>query len=84
MLKLILFSNLDSLILDEREVSFVGKLKLTGKNVNRSIIFPDNIDKLDSFISHNHFKQNQKVTIKKLADEAKNNKNLKIEISGNS
>jgi hypothetical protein len=81
---LILFSNLDSLTLDEEKVSFVCKLKLTGTNVNQSIIFPDNIDKLDSFISNNHFKQNQKIIIKKLADEAKNNKNLKIEISGNS
>jgi hypothetical protein len=40
---LILFSNLDSLTLDEEEVSFVCKLKLTGKNVNQSIIFPDNM-----------------------------------------
>lgn len=81
--KLILFSNLNSLTLDEEEISFFCKLKLTGKNIQQSIIFPDNIDELDLFLSNNHFKQNQKTTIKKLADEAKNNKNLKIEIAGN-
>lgn len=81
--KLILFSNLDSLILDEREVSFVPKLKLTGKNVNNSIIFPDHINRLDSFILDNNFKKGQVTIINKLASEAKNNQNLKIEISGN-
>lgn len=82
--KLILFSNLDSLTLDDQKVNFTSKLKLTGKNVNNSIVFPNNIDKLDSFISDNNFKPSQLTTINKLASETQNNNNLKIEISGNS
>lgn len=82
--KLILFFNLDSLTLDNQDVSFIPKLKLTGKNVKDRIILPDNLDVLDLFISKNSFKKGQKETIKKLALESKNNKNIKIEISGNS
>lgn len=81
--KLILFSNLDSLTLDNREVAFIPKLKLTGKDVNFSIILPDDIDKIHLFISNNNFKESQIKTIDKLALEAKNNQNIKIEISGN-
>ena len=82
--KLILFSNLDSLSLDEQTVSFISKLKLTGKNVIDSILFPEESDNIDLFLSVNKFKQNQTIIIKKLALEAQNNKNLKIEISSNS
>lgn len=85
--KLILFSNLDSLILNEKPVLFVPKLKLTGNNVTSSIIFPEASSKeIESFIkvNNNTFNNNQKLIIKKLALEAQNNRKLKIEISGNS
>jgi hypothetical protein len=82
--KLILFSNLDSLLLEGQTVSFISKLKLTGKNVVDSILFPEDSDKIDLFLSVNKFKQNQTNIIKKLALEAQNNKNLQIEISSNS
>ncbi|MEH2115603.1 hypothetical protein [Nostoc sp.] len=84
--KLILFSNLDSLILNSEPVLFVTKLKLTGNNVVGSIVFPDaSIENLEYFLEVNIkiFNTNQKAIIKKLALEAQNNHKLKIEISSN-
>jgi hypothetical protein len=81
--KLILFSNLDSLTLDEQPVSFITKLKLTGKNVLNSIVLPDQSEQLEVFLQNNNFKKSQKHLINNLALESKNNKNIKIEISGN-
>ncbi|RCJ31503.1 hypothetical protein A6769_30650 [Nostoc punctiforme NIES-2108] len=84
--KLILFSNLDSLILNGQEVLFFTKLKLTGNNVVGSIIFPDaSAEELEYFLVTNIkiFNTNQKLVIKKLALEAQNNHKLKIEVSGN-
>lgn len=85
--KLIIFSNLDSLTLNEKPVSFVPKLKLTGKNVTSSIVFPEaSSEEIENFITvnTNTFSSNQKNIIRKLALEAQNNNKLKIEISGNS
>lgn len=84
--KLILFSNLDSLILNGEPVLFVAKLKLTGNNVVGYIVFPDaSLENLEYFLEVNtkNFNTNQKVIIKKLALEAQNNQKLKIEISSN-
>jgi len=84
--KLILFSNLDSLILNEKQVLFVTKLKLTGNNVIGSIVFPDaSAEELEYFLGANikNFNTNQKAIIKKLALEAQNNQRLKIEVSSN-
>ncbi|MEH2359444.1 MAG: hypothetical protein V7K58_06955, partial [Nostoc sp.] len=80
------FSNLDSLILNEQQVLFVTKLKLTGKNVVGSIVFPDaSLEELEYFLEVNIkiFNTNQKGIIKKLALEAQNNQKLKIEVSSN-
>jgi len=82
--KLILYSNLDRLTINGKEVSFVTRLKLTGNNISGSIIFPhEDENKLDLFLANNSFTKAQKVIIKKLSVEAKNN-NLEIEISANS
>ncbi|MEH1914565.1 hypothetical protein [Nostoc sp.] len=84
--KLILFSNLDYLILDGKQVLFVAKLKLTGNNVVGSIVFPDaSLEELEYFLEVNikNFNKNQKLVIKKLALEAQNNQKLKIEVSSN-
>lgn len=48
--KLILFSNLDTLTLNEQPVSFITKLKLTGNNVINSIVFPASVTELTSFL----------------------------------
>ena len=85
--KLILFSNLDSLRLNGEPVDFLTKLKLTGKNVVGSIIFPDaTVEELDNFLQANKtiFTKRQKQIIGKLALEAENNQKLKIQVSGNS
>lgn len=85
--KLILFSNLDSLKLNGESVNFLTKLKLTGKNLVGSIIFPDaTMEELDNFLEINKtiFTKKQKEIIRKLALEAQNNQKLKIQVSGNS
>ena len=84
--KLILFSNLDTLTLNEQSVSFITKLKLTGKNVIGSIVFPDaSAEELEYFLAVNSriFKSNQKEIIRKLALEAEHNSKLKIEVASN-
>jgi hypothetical protein len=84
--KLILFSNLDSLNLNGQPVSFITKLKLTGKNVIGSILFPDaSAKELEDFLATNMkiFNSKQKEIIRKLDLEAKNNQKLKIEITSN-
>ncbi len=84
--KLILFSNLDSLNLNGQPVSFITKLKLTGKNVIGFIMFPYAKEtELASFLTKNDhiFNNNQKEIIRKLALEAKYNKNIQIEVTSN-
>lgn len=84
--KLILFSNLDSLSLNGEAVSFITKLKLTGKNVIGSIVFPNAAaTELESFFAANVkiFNNNQKEIIRKLAVEAEDNQKLKIEVTSN-
>lgn len=82
--KLILFSNLDSLTINQEQVQFISKLKLTGKNIIGSIQFPQQIDKIDSFLENNSFKRSQIKVINNLALESQQNKKLIIEITGNS
>ena len=82
--KLILFANLDSLKMNAENITFITKLKLTGINIVNSIVFPDQNEELNSFILANNFNKTQKEIINNLSLEATNNKNLKIEISGNS
>lgn len=81
--KLILFSNLDSLTLNDQPVNFMTKLKLTGKNIVGSIVFPDaSLEQLEYFLQANHFILNkkQKLIIRNLALEAEENHNLKLKI----
>ncbi|MEO1184657.1 MAG: hypothetical protein AAFX46_08080, partial [Cyanobacteria bacterium J06636_27] len=85
--KLILFSNLDSLTLNGQDVDFITKLKLTGININGTIIFPDASSyELGIFLQANNsiFNDKQKVIIRNLALEAQHNQRLKIEITSNS
>ncbi|MEH2260692.1 hypothetical protein [Nostoc sp.] len=84
--KLILFSNLDSLNISGQPVSFITKLKLTGKNVIGSIVFPEaSATELESFLATNVkiFNNNQKEIIRQLAVEAEDNQKLKIEVTSN-
>ncbi|GAB4162435.1 MAG: hypothetical protein Fur0021_36640 [Candidatus Promineifilaceae bacterium] len=83
--KLILFANLDSLWLDEQPVRFSTRLKLTGQGVSGSIRFPCPGKLLQDFMDANSSKltQRQKKTLDNLNVEANENKNLEIEITGN-
>lgn len=83
--KLILFSNLRELKLNEIPVDFVSKLKLTGKNIQGTLCLPSQESDIDLFIRNNYSSlssKNRKI-IKRLNLEAINNNNLKIEISSN-
>lgn len=84
--KLILFSNLDTLTLNDQLVSFTSKLKLTGRNVVDSIVFPALVEETESFLQANNtiFNNDQKEIIKKLALEAESNQKLQIEVTSNS
>ncbi|OCQ97332.1 hypothetical protein BCD64_21010 [Nostoc sp. MBR 210] len=85
--KLILFSNLDSLMLNNQQVLFNTKLKLTGNKVKDCLILPDaSLEEIENFLNINSkvFNNPQKQIIRKLGLEAVNNDKLKIEVSGNS
>lgn len=84
--KLILFSNLDTLTLNNKSVSFISKLKLTGKGVVGSIVLPTSSAEIEAFLQINNkiFNIGQKEIIRKLALEAQHNQKLKIEVTNNS
>lgn len=85
--KLILFANLDSLMLNNKQVTFISKLKLTGRKITGSIELPRQKDKLEDFIksNQNNFNKRHIQIINKLLLEfqSKNNRNLRIEITKN-
>ncbi len=64
---------------------FTTKLKLTGKNLIDSIIFPDATPTdIADFLKKNNglLTTNEEETIRKLAEEATNN-NIQIEVTNN-
>ncbi len=74
-------------LLNIYSVNFSTKLKLTGKNVVGSIVFPDATgEEINNFLQINKttFAEKQQAIIRKLALEAENNQKLKIQVSGNS
>ncbi|MBI4671289.1 MAG: hypothetical protein HY741_06430 [Chloroflexi bacterium] len=83
--KLILFSNLDTLMLNDRHIEFGTRLKLTGMDVRGSIRFPCAGRPLQNFVDANlqHISKRQRVILERLNLEATNNRNLEIEIAGN-
>jgi hypothetical protein len=83
--KLILFSNINSLKLNEKEVTFSVQLKLTGCNIKGHLTLPCSLEEIDKFMESNLeiFSKSEKDSIKKLAQEAEHNENLKIEIVAN-
>lgn len=83
--KLILFSNIDTLLLDGHPIQFTTRLTLTGKNIIDKLILPNSEEEIKTFINQNktNFNSKQKAVIKKLNLEAKNNQKISIEIRGN-
>lgn len=83
--KLILYSNLDRLLLNDEQVPFTTRLKLTGRNIIGSIRFPYDEKEFAAFLEINR-SCNTKHRIKLLQmlnEEALSNERLEIEIGGN-
>lgn len=83
--KLIIFSNLDSLAVNNEPVTFGTRLKLTGMTVHGSIRLPCAEQQLRYFLDSNmsFMTVRRRDTIAKLNLEAEHNNNLEIEIQGN-
>ncbi len=83
--KLILFSNLDSLTLDGKRVQFKTRLKLTGRDIRGSIRLPCSDRPLKNFMDANApgIRKRQQAVLEKLNWEARNNKNLEVEVERN-
>lgn len=83
--KLILYSNIDTLQLNEQQVQFSARLKLTGKNVKGRIILPCASEDVEDFLHQNAetFRKKEQETIRKLLTETLRNNNLEIEIRAN-
>ncbi|KJH70184.1 hypothetical protein [Aliterella atlantica] len=80
--KLILFSNLEYLYLDDNPVEFTTRLKLTGK-VNGSLHFPNETTAIEEFCHINSFKKNQIKIVQSLNLETKQNSKLNVLITSN-
>lgn len=83
--KLILYANLDKLLLNEKEINFSCCLKLTGTKVRGHLRLPCNETELEAFLQINKgsITKGQLALIRKLKLETENNKRLQIEIASN-
>lgn len=83
--KLILYSNLHSLKLDNAPVKFRSRLKLTGRTVKGSLSMPCTESALNSFLTLNKktCTIRSATIIRKMNQEATNNQKLEILISSN-
>jgi len=83
--KLILYSNIDSLQLNDHQVDFSVRLKLTGNNVRDQVILPCSLEELNEFLRINEaiFSERESGIVKKLLLESQRNENIKIEIREN-
>lgn len=69
LLKLILFSNIDELVLNGKRIDAVVRLKLTG-NVEGSLTLPNDGAVMDDFCRHNSLRSREQFIISKLNEEA--------------
>ena len=83
--KLILYSNIDSINLNNQSINFVSKLKLTGKGIKDKITLPCQLENLEKFLVLNsdNLKEREQEIIRKLLVEVQTNKKLEIEIGAN-
>lgn len=83
--KLILFSNIDCLTLNNQPVNFSTRLKLTSTGIRDKIILPQSKYKIQSFLALNNWSHSEtkKELVELLNLEARQNSKLQIEISGN-
>lgn len=83
--KLILYANINTLLLDGRQVDFSVRLKLTGKNVRGRIVMPCESSSFDRFINENSsaFGKKDAEILSKLMVEAQENEKIEVEVSTN-
>jgi hypothetical protein len=83
--KLILYSNLDTLHLDSKPVNFKSRLKLTGRKVSGLLSMPCDENSLIQFLDNNNgrYCKREEDTLRRLNQEASNNKKLEIQITHN-
>lgn len=83
--KLILYSNIDSLQLDDERVEFSVKLNLTGKNIHGIILLPCSQVAIEDFLENNSatFSKKEQNIMRKLLLEVQRNEHLEIEIRAN-
>ena len=83
--KLILYSNLDTLLLNSTAVNFSVRLKLTGSKINGELRLPCIDSEIDDFILKNQGLQSlrHKGTLALLNSETKSNPRLSVEIGRN-
>ncbi len=82
LLKLILYSNIDELFVDEVRVDFRTQLKLTG-NLRGTLLLPTSEEEVSAFNRLNQFTRSRCAIMEKLNREATQNRNLSILITGN-
>lgn len=83
--KLILYSNLDTLLLDSKPVNFRSQLKLTGKKVIGSLSMPCDEISLIQFLDKNkgRYLMREVEILQRLNQEASNNRKLQIQVAQN-
>jgi len=82
LLKLILYSNIDELMVNGTKVDFIARLKLTS-NVQSSLYLPASAETVATFTRENQFTPSRCAIIDRLNEEAQQNHNLSILITGN-
>jgi hypothetical protein len=82
LLKLILYSNMDELLMDGVKVDFTAQLKLTG-DVDGMLRLPADPNAVAAFVRHNGFSPSRCAIVDRLNEEASRNRNLNMLITGN-
>jgi hypothetical protein len=82
LLKMILFSNLSSIFIDNQSVTCKAMLTLTSTKIKGQIFSSDSEQKINAFIAENKFNTKQRVLLKTLFSESsKNNFIVQIQFS---
>lgn len=81
--KLALFSNIDTLSLEDKPVEFAVRLKLTGKGLHDMLTMPCSSCELEQFLSKNTFTRRQVEVIRRLQVECCHNPKIQVQIAPN-
>lgn len=73
LLKMILYSNLENIKVNDEKYSHLPVLKLTSENITENVSSSDNCERIKNFFKKNVFSQKQKNLVKSLFKEGKEN-----------